>query len=154
VLIQEKTDWRRKASLYPVFPVNWYIWYQAMGAASRDVEKFCYLLFLFIICCFRWFPLLRICHGMMGPLTGPPRLGTKGTDLPETLDTNSHFLVNQSCLVINPPSRSWLKGKFKHYKLALASSYRHPDHASDKKKERTCGWVYLESPSWAAAKGL
>jgi len=28
------------------------------------------------------------------------------------------------------PSKSWLKGKFKQYKLDLPSSYRHPDHAS------------------------
>jgi len=36
---------------------------------------------------------------MMGPLMGTPRLGTKGSDLPETPDTNSPFLVNQSFLV-------------------------------------------------------
>ena len=28
-------------------------------------------------------------------------------------------------------SHSWLKGKYKKYKLALISSYRHPDHASE-----------------------
>jgi len=42
-------------------------------------------------------------------------------------------------------SYSWLKGKFKQYKLALISSYRHPDHASEIRTHAcvlfvTCTW--------------
>ena len=53
VLVPEKTGWLRKASLYPVIPVNWPLLYQAVRAASRDVN---YLLFLpnSIICCVCW----------------------------------------------------------------------------------------------------
>ena len=41
VLVPEKIGWLRKASLYPVFAVNRYLLYQAVGSPSRGPSYHC-----------------------------------------------------------------------------------------------------------------
>jgi len=105
VLVLANTGWLIKASLYSIFPVNWPLLYQAVGATSRNIKANILLFAVSVeFCSFRWFSLSTHCRSLMWP----PRLGAKGAELQKISDTNLPLLVNQSFLV-----------QEQNYKLAL-----------------------------------
>jgi len=132
VLVPEKIGWLRKASLYPVFPVNRYLLYQVVGSPSRGPSYHCKCVEVKITWNIKYWTETANSRISRHLLMRPPWFGTKCTNWPkywiQTCLSSSIILFLYKNKITDLPSQSCLKGKLKQYKLALPSSCRHLDH--------------------------